>query len=168
MSKAPKFAWDPIVEARRQWATHGWRKAAPGMATITSIMRAQQILMTRVDRTLKPMGITFSRYEVLMLLHFSRSGELPMRKIGQRLQVHPTSVTNAIDRLEASGLVERVQHPTDRRTLLVHLTDQGRELALSATEALNLEVFEQPGISQDDQDAVFAVLATLRSDAGDF
>jgi DNA-binding MarR family transcriptional regulator len=168
MSKAAKFAWDPIAEARRQWASHGWRKAAPGMAAITSIMRAQQILLTRVDQALKPLGITFSRYEVLMLLHFSRSGELPMRKIGQRLQVHPTSVTNAIDRLEAAELVKRVQHPSDRRTLLVHLTEQGRELALKATELLNAEVFEQPGLSQDDQESLFELLTTLRSDAGDF
>ena len=168
MTEAGQFAWDPIAEARRQWASHGWRKASTGMAAITSVMRAQQILLARVDKTLKPFGITFSRYEVLLLLHFSRTGQLPMRKIGQRLQVHPTSVTNAIDRLEGAGLVERVQHPTDRRTLLVNLTAEGRDLALKATEALNREVFEQPWLSQAEQESLFTVLSSLRHDSGDF
>ena len=38
-----------------------------------------------------------------MLLSFSTSGALPLSKIGERLQVHATSVTNVIDRLEAAG-----------------------------------------------------------------
>jgi len=66
---------------------------------VTSVMRAQQVLLARVDAVLSPFGLTFARFEVLMLLQFSRSGALPLSRIGQRLQVHPASVTNAIDRL---------------------------------------------------------------------
>ena len=69
------------------------------MALVTSIMRTHQILSARVDATLAPFNLTFARFEVLMLLDFSRAGRLPLGKIGQRLQVHPASVTNAIDRL---------------------------------------------------------------------
>jgi DNA-binding MarR family transcriptional regulator len=163
-----KFPWDPIAEARRQWASHGWRSAADGMAAVTSIMRAQQVILGRVDKALKPYGITFSRYEVLMLLYFSRAGKLPMRKIGQRLQVHPTSVTNAIDRLEAAGLVQRGQHPTDRRTILIELLPAGRDLAMEATAALNKEVFDDPGLKPEQLQELWAILADLRQSAGDF
>ena len=95
----PPDAIDPIAEARRRWVEHGWVDAAPGMAAITSLMRAQAIVSRRVEVALRPLGITFARYEVLMLLSFSRRGSLPMSLIGARLQVHQTSVTNAVDRL---------------------------------------------------------------------
>src|SRR6478735_5218414 len=91
------LGFDPIARAREQWVEQGWGQAADGMAAITSLMRAHQIVLARVEATLKPLGVTFARYEVLMLLWFSRRGSLPMKVIGSRLQVHPTSVTNALD-----------------------------------------------------------------------
>ncbi|SCF03260.1 DNA-binding transcriptional regulator, MarR family [Micromonospora viridifaciens] len=159
---------DPIAEARRQWAAHGWASAAGGMAAVTSLMRAQQIALARVEAVLRPHGVTFARYEVLMLLYFSRAGSLPMAKIGNRLQVHPTSVTNAVDRLESAGLVKRTPHPTDRRTTLVQLLPEGRELATRATEELNAKVFANPGLPADGVTALVAILAEMRHQAGDF
>ncbi len=159
---------DPIAEATRLWRDHGWADAAPGMAAVTSLMRAHQLVLSRVESVLKPFDVTFARYEVLMLLLFSRRGSLPMRVIGERLQVHQTSVTNAVDRLEAAGLVERRPHPTDRRTTLVHLTDDGRAKATKATEALNGTVFAAPGLGADDVVTLVSILTTLRRDAGDF
>ena len=131
-------------------------------------MRAQQIALARVDSVLKRHGVTFARYEVLMLLFFSRAGSLPMAKIGERLQVHPTSVTNAVDRLHGAGLVQRVAHPADRRATLIQLLDAGRELALAATKELNAEVFSTPGVSPAAVTALVGVLAEMRRGAGDF
>src|SRR5450432_1685882 len=81
------------------------------MRVATSIMRAQQILLGRYDELLKPHGLSFARYEVLVLLRFSRYGALPLGRIGERLMVHPTSVTNSIDRLGNVGFVERRPNP---------------------------------------------------------
>lgn len=160
--------FDPVEEARRRWAEQGWAGAADGMAAVTSLMRAQQIVLARVEAVLRPLGLTFARYEVLMLLLFSRRGTLPLSRIGERLQVHPASVTNAVDRLEASGLVARTPHPSDRRTTLAALTDEGRGVATKATEALNAEVFSRPGLDPVQVASLVDVLATLRRDAGDF
>src|SRR3954470_21481752 len=102
-----RLAEDPIEQAAMKWRQHGWEDAADGMAVLTSIMRVQQVLIARVDEELRPFGLTLARYEVLMLLVFSRTGALPMGKVGERLQVHPASVTNAMDRLEKQSLVER-------------------------------------------------------------
>jgi DNA-binding MarR family transcriptional regulator len=162
------LSFDPIAEAHRQWVAHGWEAAAAGMAAVTSLMRAQQIALARVEAVLRPHGVTFARYEVLMLLYFSRTGSLTMTRIGERLQVHPTSVTNAVDRLEAAGLVKRSPHPTDRRTTLVQLLDKGRKLAAEATLDLNEQVFTKPGLSDENVDALVRILAELRRDAGDF
>ncbi|RVW02654.1 MarR family winged helix-turn-helix transcriptional regulator [Rhodococcus xishaensis] len=159
---------DPIEEAHRQWTEHGWGAVADGMAAVTSVVRVQQIMMARVEEVLKPFGLTFSRYELLTLLTFTRKGALPMAKASARLQVHPTSVTNAVDRLEAAGLVRRVPHPTDRRATLVEITDEGRELSVRATEALNGQVFAEPGLAPDKLDALIRILTELRHQAGDF
>ena len=109
-----------------------------------------------------------SRDELLTLLSVSRTGSLPMAKASARLQVHPTSVTNAVDRLEAAKLVKRVPHPSDRRATLVEITDAGRELALHATEQLNAKVFADPGLSGDRLQTLIQALAELRHSAGDF
>jgi len=160
--------FDPIAEARRRWESQGWSGAAPGMAAVTSIMRAQQLLLQRIDEQLRDLELTFARYELLMLLVFSQRGALPLSVIGSRLQVHPTSVTSAVDRLERQGLVRRVPHPTDRRTKLAELTPAGRELALAASARLNETVFADPGLASDEVETLNGMLRGLRHRAGDF
>ena len=159
---------DPIALAREKWVEHGWGDVATGMAAVTSIMRAQQIYQARVDEVLKPFELTFARYELLMLLHFSSRGSLPVKKASERLQVHPTSITNAVDRLEAAGLVTRQRHPSDGRSSLVEITEEGRRLALKASGALNSEVFGQPGLDPKRVTTLLSVLEELRRAAGDF
>src|SRR5215510_4956673 len=98
--------FDPIAEAHRQWSGR-WPEQADQMAAVTSVMRVQQLLLGEIERVLRPHGLSFASYEALRLLAFTRSGELPMGKLGERLMVHPASVTNTIDRLEQRGLVRR-------------------------------------------------------------
>jgi DNA-binding MarR family transcriptional regulator len=159
---------DPIEEARRQWIAHGWGAAADGMAAVTSIVRAQQIVLQRIDTVLRPLDLTFARFEILTLLSFTKHGSLPMTRMGALLQVHPTSVTSAVDRLESQGFVERLPHPTDRRAVLASITETGRARAIAATAALNGQVFEQLGITENQTNQLHTVLRALRANAGDF
>ena len=159
---------DPIAEGRRHWTERWGDEHARPMAAITSIMRAQQILLARCNELLGPLGLTFPRYEALMLLSFTRSGTLPLGKIGERLQVHRTSVTNIIDKLEADGLVRRIPHEADRRTTLAEIADEGREVAIRATDLLNAIAFGLGALSEEDQEHVTDLLRTLRIEAGDF
>jgi DNA-binding MarR family transcriptional regulator len=157
---------DPIAEARRQWHAR-WPEQADHMAAVTSIMRAQQILLAKVEDILKPYALTFAAYEALRLLAFSRSGSLPMGKMGVRLMVHPAAVTNAIARLEQRGLVQRQMSPDDRRVVLASITPSGRTLAEEATDALNTQAFGLPGLSQEQAVQVTTVLNLIRSSTGD-
>lgn len=166
MTARRPLAFDPIAEARRQWEAR-WPEAG-AMAAATSIMRAQQIVLGAVDRALAGMDLSFARYETLVLLHFSRRGALPLGKIGDRLQVHPTSVTNLVDRLEAQGLVRRSQHPTDRRTILAEITPQGRVVVEEATAAVTSSRFGLGQLSPADLETLTGLIGRLRAGVGDF
>ena len=168
MRQRRTLGFDPIDEARRQWIDRGWQDAAGGMAALTSIIRVEQLLMARVEEELAPFELTFARYELLVLLDFSQTGALPMGKLGARLQVHPASVTNAVDRLEAQGLVERVAHPDDGRATLATITSTGRRRVRRATAVLNEAVFSDLGWSERDLRDLFRILRKLRRGAGDF
>ncbi|MFW6010115.1 MAG: MarR family transcriptional regulator [Actinomycetota bacterium] len=138
------------------------------MAAATAITRVHQILLGRINVALAPFGITFARFEVLALLHFSRRGSLPLGKIGERLQVHAASVTNAIDRLEQDGLVRRVQHPGDGRAVLAVISDQGRSVAVEAAQVLGAIEFGLAGDHRVDTIEVERLLRPVRRNAGDF
>lgn len=159
---------DRIDQARQNWIDAGWDEAADGMTVVTSIMRAHQILLARVEDALRPWSLTFPRFELLRLLAFSSTGSMPITKASQRLQVHVTSVTSAMKRLLDAGLVERVPHPTDRRTTLVAITQRGRLVVDEATRELNRSVFTDLGIPATEQEHLIAAIASLRHSTGDF
>src|SRR5215469_15269991 len=135
------------------------------MAAVTSVMRRQQLLLSRVEDVLKPYGLTFAAFEALRLLAFTRRGSLPMGKMGERLMVHPASVTNAIRKLESRGLVERRLSPDDRRIVLATITDDGRVLVAEATDALNQADFGLPSLSGKRAVEITAALRELRTAA---
>jgi DNA-binding MarR family transcriptional regulator len=162
------LGFDPIEEAGRQWRRRWGSAAAVPMMTVTSVMRVQQIWLARLNETLAPFDLTFARYEALMLLYLSRAGSLPMGKIGARLQVHPTSVTNLIDGLEKLGYAERTPHPEDRRTTLAAITGRGREVAAAATDALNEGRFGTEPLRPGELRTLTDVLTRARREAGDF
>lgn len=158
---------DPIHEAHGQWVRHGWDDAADGMAMVTSVVRVQQLLMERIESVLRPLDLTFARYEVLRLLSFVQSGSMPMTRLGSLLQVHPTSVTSAVERLVKQGYVERLRREEDRRVVLAALTDAGRDVVERATSGLNAEVFERPGLPTADVLRLTELLGNVREAAGD-
>ena len=166
VSRQPGLPFDPIDRAARIWEHRFGSSSA--MAAVTSIMRAQQLLLAELDAVLRPHELTFARYEALVLLSFSRAGTLPLRVMGERLMVHPTSVTNTVDRLEAQGLVIRRPNPADGRGRLAELTASGRDLVQAATRDLMAADFGLSGYSETDRAELFTLLRSLRLSAGDF
>src|SRR4051794_13999873 len=158
--------FDPIEEASRLWAEQ-WGET-PRMRAVTSLMRVHQLVLTELDELLRPLGLTFARYEVLVLLSFSRRGALPLGKIGERLQVHATSVTPLVKRLEAAELLRRTPHPEDGRAVLASITERGRAVMQQATDLIVDAQFALGSLSEDECDQLTTLLRTPRSAAGDF
>jgi DNA-binding MarR family transcriptional regulator len=166
VAKPLDLPFDPIARAAQIWESRFGDARA--MAAVTAIMRVQQILLAQLDGLLRPYGLTFARYEALVLLTFSRAGALPMRLIGQRLMVHPTSVTNTIDRLEQQGLVVRKPNPEDGRGTLAEITRAGRDVVTQATADLMAAEFGMSGYGEGQLEEISAILRGLRVAAGDF
>lgn len=166
MAKELGLPFDPIDRAAELWASTWGPSSTMGVAT--SIMRVQQILLARYDEVLRPHGLTFARYEALVLLRFSRRGALPMKIVGNRLMVHPTSVTNTIDRLAAAGLVRREPNPRDGRGVLAAITPEGRRVVEKATADLIAIDFALDDLDPGALGDVYAALRRVRLAAGDF
>lgn len=156
---------DPIAEARRTWIER-W-SVGEHMAAATSLMRVQQLVLQAVEDVLRPAGLTFSSYEALMLLTFSRRGELPLGKMSERLMVHPASITNTVDRLEQRGFVRRRRDPDDGRRVLAEITRAGRVVAARVTAPLNEMQFGLGAIDESDAERINAILRRVRQVGGD-
>ena len=165
MVRALGLPFDPIERAGETWEQHFGPASA--MRAATSVFRVQQILLARFDEVLRPHELTFARYEVLVLLSFSRTGLLPLKVIGSRLMVHPTSVTNAIDRLVAAGYVERRPNPQDGRGVLAGITPRGRDVVEQATRALTALDFGMADLPEAERATLYELLKRVRLGAGD-
>jgi DNA-binding MarR family transcriptional regulator len=166
MSDRPSLPFDPIQEASRLWSQQ-WDET-PRMRAVTSLMRVHQLVLAQLDELLRPLGLTFARYEVLVLLSFSRRGALPLGKIGERLQVHATSVTPLVKRLEAAALLERSRHPEDGRAVLASITPKGRAVMQEATDAIVGAQFGLGSLSEEECEQLTTLLTSPRTAAGDF
>src|SRR3954469_3003271 len=161
-----KLPFDPIDEAARQWGLR-W-DAVEQMHAVTSLMRVQQLVLGQLDEILRPHGLTFARYEALVLLTFSRKGSLPLGKMGERLQGHPTSGASIVARLEAAGQVARRRRPDDGRAVLAEITDAGRAVVEAATADLVQARFALADVPPEQLRALSELLRPVRRDAGDF
>lgn len=133
------------------------------MEAATSVMLAQQYLLARLTEVLRPLGLTWARYEALVILDFSPDGTLPLARTSERLMMHPSSVTSTIDRLEEQGLVKREAHPSDRRVTVARITDAGSALARQAMKAVSeIDNGIPDDVSDEDIDRILESMAPLR------
>ncbi|MHA2789280.1 MarR family winged helix-turn-helix transcriptional regulator [Corynebacterium sp. S7] len=130
--------------------TNAQPPSSESLGAVVALLRVASQLRSGLDTALSPHGITFARYEVLALLMHSRIGELPMHKISEQLDIHPTSVTSTVARLVSDGLVQRNVDPKDGRGSLISLTDGGMVLVATATKALEFYL-SSVGLTDDER-----------------
>lgn len=157
--------YDPVEASRERWIRQGWHDSAAGMAAVVSVMRAEQIFLRRANEILRPLDLTFARYQVLGMLRWA--GPLTLGAVGHRLWITPATVTSAIGRLEAAGLSKRLTHPTDARATLVETTPKGRRVFDRAVELLNAGLFGTVELSPHELEQLVALIAKIRVAEGD-
>ena len=159
------LAYDPVDASRERWIEQGWGDKAAGMAAVVSVLRAEQIFEGRAATVLRPLGLTFARYQVLGMLRWA--GPLTLGAVAHRLWITPATVTSGVDRLEKAGLTRRVAHPTDARATLLEITAKGRRQFDRAVEALNTDLFGTTGLDAEELDLLVGLLGKIRAAEGD-
>ena len=79
----------------RAWDRRGWPAGGRGAATVLALFAAQRMLTNRIDRALRPAGLTLARFEVLAVLAHADGRPVHVTGLADALQVHPTSVSSA-------------------------------------------------------------------------
>ncbi len=100
--------------------------SAPTDRAMDQLFDLAVVLGEVMNSRLAEHGLTPARAEVLWLLH--RTGSHTQRELSQLLKCTPRNVTGLVDVLEHAGFVERTAHPSDRRAVVVRLSQSGRSL----------------------------------------
>ena len=87
------LGYDPVEASRQRWVEQGWSDSAAGMAAVVSVMRVEQNFLQRATAALRPLGLTFARYQVLGMLRWA--GPLTLGAVGHRLWITPGTVTSS-------------------------------------------------------------------------
>jgi DNA-binding MarR family transcriptional regulator len=161
----PHLDYDPVEASRQRWLQEGWTDSAAGMAAVVSVMRAEQIFLSRATAVLRPLGLTFARYQVLGMLRWA--GPQTLGAVGHGLWITPATVTSAVDRLEGAGLCKRTSHPTDARATHVEITAKGRKLFDRAVTGLNRELFDEVELSEEELALLVRLIGKIRVAEGD-
>ncbi|MHA6758270.1 MarR family winged helix-turn-helix transcriptional regulator [Streptacidiphilus sp. PAMC 29251] len=164
---SPKTQTDSVEWMRQQWSGHG-EPAAAQFAAMASVLRTSVVVTAEIDRVLKLQKLTRTAYLVMVTLQMSRDASRPLGQLSKALLVHPTTVTMVIDQLEKLGMVARSPHPSDRRTILATLTDQGQDKVRQASAALAEVGFGLGGIDDEAADQLVLDLRSVREGLGDF
>lgn len=116
---------------------------------VFALLHAAHSLEDRVERQLGSVGLSVPKYSVLTEL-VNSGRPLSLSDLATRLSCVKSNMTQLIDRLEAEGLVKRVDDPADRRSVKASVTDQGREKQAAGAkqiEQLNARLAESLGIT---------------------
>lgn len=95
----------------------------------------------------RAVGITVS--EMIALEHIGSSGGLGPSELARRLQMTTGAVTALVDRLEASGYVERAAHPSDRRRIVISRTQKADDDITEEVAPMVMEILELAGSFAD-------------------
>ncbi|MGW8482842.1 MarR family winged helix-turn-helix transcriptional regulator [Microbacterium sp. NPDC055903] len=127
---------------------------------IDRLLQIADLFQKDMSRAFVGTGLTTARVHLLWVLH--HAGPLTQQALARECAVTPRNITGLVDALERSGHVRRMPHPTDRRAVLVELTDTAAaEMARMQQEHAELDAALRSAIAPEDRDAVDRGLAAV-------
>lgn len=107
---------------------------------LLSLVRTSALMQKLSDRFFSEFGLTDVQFNILMILKEHGSSGLSQQELSEHLIVTKSNVVGLIDRLERSGYVKRMSHPSDRRFNQIVLTPEGGKLELKIEKLYFAEV----------------------------
>jgi DNA-binding MarR family transcriptional regulator len=148
-----------------QWAPERPDLDLRTMATVARLLEVARQVGASIAELAARRGVSVEEGDILFTLR--RSGppyRLSPSRLSEHLLVPSGTMTSRLDRLEKAGLVERVAHPSDRRSVEVALTDAGRRAADEAvTEHVTNEQRLLSALSERDQATLDRLLRKLQA-----
>ncbi|GAA5174294.1 MarR family transcriptional regulator [Pseudonocardia eucalypti] len=157
---------DPIEFTREHWADQD-QPGAEYFAAMGALMRTHQLMINELDRELKAHNLSRTAFLLMATLLISREHTRPLGQLSRHLLVHPTTITLVVDQLAARELVHRRPHPTDRRTVLATLTEEGLRAVTKAAESLAAARFGLTSVNEPLARRLSAVLGEVRTKMDD-
>lgn len=90
---------------------------------VVELLRASRLVTKGINRVLEDHDLSMAQWTILTVVYFEADRQMPLGKIAVTIRVHPTTVSNAVDKLEAGGWMTR--DLPDRRTVLARITPEG-------------------------------------------
>ena len=120
-----------------------------------------RLLRKRFEQRARGLGLTRSQWQTLAYL--ANNEGIHQGGLADILEVEPITLVRILDKLSERGLIERRQHPTDRRVWLLYLREDARPLLDVMREVGDVTRGEAlEGISADDREKLFGILATMK------
>ena len=132
------------------------------------LWKAARAVEGYAQKSVSQLEICGSDFAVLeALLH---KGALPVNEIGKKVLLTSGSITVAVDRLEAKGLVERRAHGSDRRAKVVHLTKEGKRMITRAyaDHAADMERLASASLNRKERATLIRLLKQIGFNAAEF
>lgn len=126
------------------------------------LLDAGRAQFARLEEALKSVGLSAAKYKVLSQIAKSKE-PVPLRLLAEEQQCVASNVTTLVDRLEADGLVRRVDDPADRRSRRAELTELGKEKAEAGARVVaDVEAAFAESLGPTERLALAKVLGSLR------
>ena len=107
---------------------------------VTAVLTASRVLVAVSARSLAKVEDIVTVTQLRTLVVLEGHGEMNLNRLSELLDVTPSTAMRMIDRLLAAGLVTRRDNPTNRREVILGLTDQGRQVVREVTSVRRSEI----------------------------
>lgn len=107
---------------------------------VTAVLTASRLLVAVSARSLASVEETLTLPQFRMLVVLDSRGPMNISRLGEHLDVIPSTAMRMVDRLAAAGMLERDPNPADRREIMINLTGAGHRVVHEATERRRAEI----------------------------
>jgi DNA-binding MarR family transcriptional regulator len=130
-------------------------------AVMFTLLHAAHLLESRMEEALAAVGLSMAKYGALELLIEAKE-PLPLSELAARAKCVRSNMTQLVDRLEAEGLVQRIDDPADRRVTRAQLTPAGRErYAAGVRQMEQVQANFMAEVPEMEREALARVLSVL-------
>jgi DNA-binding MarR family transcriptional regulator len=129
-----------------------------------NLVRTAALLITEIERRSRETAdLSVSAFQTLAILD-GADGPLTAHAIAEQLLVSSASMTSLLDTLERRGLIERQRHPTDRRMVQIHLTEQARRIVDQVLPAIHATITSAlTGVGEPEREQLVTSLASIQA-----